>query len=998
MMKRKVDTYQQHLTIAKELGDRAGEKRAYGNLGNAYQSLGDVKQAIKYHNQDLSIAKELGDTAGEGGAYCNLGIAYRNLGDFKQAIKYHNQHLSIAKELGDKAGEGGAYGNLGNAFQSLGDFKQAIKYHNQHLSIAKELGEKAGEGRAYGNLGNAHQCLGDLKQAIKYHNQRLNIAKELGEKAGEGRAYGNLGNAYNSLGNFKQVIKYHNQHLSIAKELGDKAGEGRAYGSLGNAYQSLGDFKQAIKYHNQHLSIAKELGEKAGEGRAYSNLGVAFRSLGDFKQAIKYHNQRLRIANELGEKAGEGGAYGNLGNAYQSLGDFKQAITYHNKHLSIAKELGDKAGEGRAYGNLGNAFRCLGDFKQAIKYHNQRLSIAKELGEKAGEGGAYGNLGVAYQSLGDFKEAIKYHNQHLSIAKELGDKAGEGRAYGNLGVAFRSLGDFEEAIKYHNQRLSIAKELGDKAGEGRAYGNLGVAFDGLGDFKQAIKYHNQDLSIAKELGDKAGEGTSYYSLGYHFETSGSLEEALSYYRSSVKLYNEMSALLQSEDVWKISFRSFRHHAYTALLRTLVKLEKYDEALRVAEQGRAQALMDLMKTQYDTVASTSIEPDVTMTALLSDLSAQTVFIALESNKIQLWVLYKEGNFHFRQKEVAGKDAVTFLQCVRKDVFKENGIAARATCENRTLEKLRKKLPPSKEFDQETAETLPGINNSLRLFHDCIIGPIADLLQGDELIIVPDGPLCLAPYAAFLDDEFKYLSESVRIRILPSLTSLQLIAKSAKDYHRRSGVLLVGDPCVKEVTNELGESILPRLSYAKKEVKMIGDMLGISPLTGKDATKDEVLRRIGSVALVHIAAHGDMEAGEIALSPNPTRLSKIPEEKDFVLKMADVQAVKLRARLVVLSCCHSAQGKVTPEGVVGIARAFLGAGARSVLVALWAIDDEATMEFMKCFYEHLGRGRSASVALNRAMKFLRESEKFGAVKYWAPFVLIGDDVTIEFGENQ
>ena len=784
----------------------------------------------------------------------------------------------------------------------------------------------------------------------------------------------------------------------MPKNWGEKAGEGRAYGNLGNAYQSLGDFKQAIKYHNQHLSIAKELGEKAGEGRAYGNLGNAYQSLGDFKQAIKYHNQRLSIAKELGDKAGEGGAYGNLGNAYQSLGDFKQAIKYHNQRLSIAKELGEKAGEGRAYGNLGNAYQSLGDFKQAIKYHNQRLSIAKELGEKAGEGGAYGNLGNAYQSLGDFKQAIKYHNQRLSIAKELGEKAGEGRAYGNLGNAYRSLGDFKQAIKYHNQRLSIAKELGDKAGEGRAYGNLGNAYQSLGDFKQAIKYHNQHLSIAKELGDKAGEATSYYCLGDHFETSRSLEEALSYYRSSVKLYNDMSALLQSEDVWKISFRNARQHAYTALLRTLVKLEKYDEALCVAEQGRAQALMDLMKTQYDTAASTSIERDLTMTALLSNISTQTVFVALESTKIHLWVLCKEGNFHFRQKEVASKDAVTFLQCVRKDVFKENGIDARATCENRTLERLRKKLPPNKEFDQETAETLPGINNSLRLFHDYIIGPIADLLHGDELIIVPDGPLCLAPYAAFLDDKFKYLSESARIRILPSLTTLQLIAKSAKDYHRRSGVLLVGDPCVQEVTNERGDSILPGLPYARKEVKMIGDMLGIPPLTGKDATKDEVLRRIGSVALVHIAAHGDMEAGEIALAPNPTRSSKIPEEKDFVLKMADVQAVKLHARLVVLSCCHSAQGKVTPEGVVGIARAFLGAGARSVLVALWAIDDEATMEFMKCFYEHMGRGCSASVALNWAMKILRESEKFGAVKYWAPFVLIGDDVTIEFGEHQ
>ena len=119
------------------------------------------------------------------------------------------------------------------------------------------------------------------------------------------------------------------------------------------------------------------------------------------------------------------------------------------------------------------------------------------------------------------------------------------------------------------------------------------------------------------------------------------------------------------------------------------------------------------------------------------------------------------------------------------------------------------------------------------------------------------------------------------------------------------------------------------------------------------------------------------------------------KHHMLKIADVQAVQLRARLVVLSCCHSGQGEIKAEGVVGIARAFLGAGARSVLVSLWAIDDEATMMFMKVFYRHLSKRKSASVSLHRAMKFLRESEKFSAMKYWAPFVLIGDDVTLDLG---
>ena len=147
-------------------------------------------------------------------------------------------------------------------------------------------------------------------------------------------------------------------------------------------------------------------------------------------------------------------------------------------------------------------------------------------------------------------------------------------------------------------------------------------------------------------------------------------------------------------------------------------------------------------------------------------------------------------------------------------------------------------------------------------------------------------------------------------------------------------------------------------------------------------------------MHIAAHGKMETGEIALAPNTTRSSPIPDKEDYLLTMKDVLKAQIRAKLVVLSCCHSARGEVKSEGVVGIARAFLGAGARAVLVSLWAIDDKATMEFMKVFYQHFVHGRSASEALNKAIKSLRESDRFSAVKYWAPFVLIGDDVTLEF----
>ena len=978
-----IDFHKQKLSIAKKAGDRDGEGRAYGNLGTAYHSLGNFKQAIECHTKRLSIAKEVGNRAGEGCAYVNLGNAYYSLCNFKQAIEYHKLHLSIAKEVGDRAGEGGAYGNLGNTYFSLGNFQQAIEYHKLDLSIAKEVGDRDGEGRAYVNLGCAYHRLGNVRQAIAYFKLHLNITKEVGDRAGEGGAYGNLGNAYHSLGNFKQAIEYHKVVLSIAKEMGDRTGEGRAYGGLGNACDSLGNFKQAIEYHKLDLSIAKEVGDRTGEGRAYGNLGNAYDSLGNFKQAIEYHKLSLSVAKDVGDRAGEGLTYGNLGSAYHSLGNFKQAIEYHKLGLSIAKEVGDRAGEGLAYGNLGNAYDSLGDFKQAIEYHNLHLGITKEVGDRDGEGRAYGNLGNAFHSLGNFKQAIEFQKRRLSIAKEVGARAEEGNAYGGLGNAYRSLGNFKQAIEYHKLCRSIAKEVGDRAGEGCAYGNLGNAYHNLGNFKQAIEYHKLDLSVAKEVGDSAGEGSACYSIGRDYESSGSCCEALDYYRWSVKHFDSTRALLQSQDSWKINFRDLYWVAYTALWRILLLNGETDEALCAAEQGRAQALMDILKKQYDidVLPSTAVEPKETISYILNHVSAQTVFVALDENTINFWVLKKGNDVHFQRREIHPGSAALLMETTLKEIGA--GVAVR--CEDRSIGGLTVDPPSNREAVDDEAQPFTYPVDSLRPLNDVLIGPIADLLQGDQLIVVPDGPFCLAPYSA--------LSDSVRIRTVPSLTALKLIAGSSEDYHSKSGALLVGDPDVSEVPISLSQ-----LPCAKKEIEMIGKLLKTTPLTGQNATKGEVLKRITSVALVHIAAHGCEETGEIALAPNPGRASQIPEEEDYILKMSDVQAVRLKARLVVLSCCHSGRGEVKSEGVVGMARAFLCAGARSVLVSLWAIDDDATMQFMGSLYQHLADGRTASVALHQAMKSLRESEQFGAVKYWAPFVLIGDDVTLELGEQK
>ena len=277
---------------------------------------------------------------------------------------------------------------------------------------------------------------------------------------------------------------------------------------------------------------------------------------------------------------------------------------------------------------------------------------------------------------------------------------------------------------------------------------------------------------------------------------------------------------------------------------------------------------------------------------------------------------------------------------------------------------------------------------------IIAPVAEFLKEQEIIIVPDRTLYIVPFAAFKDASGKYLSETFRIRIVPSLTTLKLIQDVPEDYHSRVGTLIVGDPVVGEVLYKGYIEKISPLPCARKEAEMIGRLLGAQPLLGQQATKQAVLQSIHSVSLIHFAAHGDAERGEIALAPLQP-INAIPQEKDYLLTMADISQVQLRAKLVVLSCCHSARGHIRSEGVVGIARAFLGSGARSVLVALWAIPDCATELLMNCFYKHLVRGESASESLHQAMTWMR-SNGYSEVKDWAAFMLIGDNVTFDFGK--
>ena len=470
---------------------------------------------------------------------------------------------------------------------------------------------------------------------------------------------------------------------------------------------------------------------------------------------------------------------------------------------------------------------------------------------------------------------------------------------------------------------------------------------------------------------------------------------------SIKKCEEIHDFLRGKDQFKISF--FEEHAspYHLFCWLFIMASSYYEALYIAELGRSRALADILSDKYSVKKEISFNPQSWIgieNIMDTNASSSCLYVSCFADHMCFWILKPNKTIVFRRTRLKGSADKVFGNTKSggsRDLRQEQ-------CEDRSLFSSYERSPPSckpsqdesssdlcliEKEDDEARDTGPPY---LADGYNMIVTPVADLLQEPEIVIIPDRLFYPIPFAALADDNGEYLSDTFRIRIVPSLTTLKLIQDSPADYHSKSGALIVGEPDVKDVYCRGEICQLIALPWARKEAEMIGRLLGVKPLLGEDATKQAVLERMHSVSLIHFAAHGDAERGEIALSPSGSR--GIPTEEEYLLTMAEISQVRLTAKLVVLSCCHSASGQIRAEGVVGIARAFLASVARAVLAALWAIEDEATMQFMNHFYEHLIHGESASESLHRAMKWMRENN-FSDVRLWAPFMLIGDDVTFK-----
>ena len=950
-----------------------------------------VALALNLWDYALKYFIKNNNEAGGSDCYSNLGLAYNSLGGFRKAIEYLEKSLEIKKRIEDKAGESICYTNLGIAYRNLGYFRKAIEYFEKSLEIKKKLGDEAGESKCYGNLGNAYINLGDFRKAFEYLEKALEIAKKIGDKAGESKCYTLLGEVYRNLGDFRKAIEYHEKSLEIAKEIGIKAVESACYTNLGLANEYLGDFRKAIEYLEKSLEIKKKIGDKAGESKCYGNLGNAYINLGDFSKAIEYHEKSLKIAKEIGDKVVESACYADLGNAYRNLGDLRKAFEYLEKALEIAKKTGDKVRESYCYTNLGNDYNSLGDFRKAIEYLEKALEIAKKIGDKVGELACYINLNNAYIGLGDFRKAIEYNEKSLEIAKKIGDKAGESKCYTNLGIAYSSLGDFSKAIEYHEKSLKIAKEIGDKVVESACYGNLGNDHYSLGDFRKAIEYHEKSLEIAKETGEIDSKRITNLNLcRIYYENKPEL--AYNYCKHSIELNELMGGKLVEEE-YKIGLYARASDAYQYMVPLCLKLNREKEAFEYTERSKSRAFLDLL-------AATKIRPFVELTRELKSLldaeenylfklrEIQTRHLRKTSSSLGLgdvdrildelneiydniekldpeYVFIRKGKSISLSKiqEILSqkRNAVLVEYFITKDmmfifVVTPQGLHIKTT--RLSEEKLSRY---GENYWREVVQYHGTIGDTWLDLSSYLIESISEYLSKSDLIyFVPYGLLHNIPLHAL------------------ELNGEPLIKKHAVAY-------LPSASLIKFCKNKGSGALKSCASFGivfKEEAENIAELFNTKAYL--DVSKNKVLENIDK-DILHFSCHGYFD------DIDPLS-SGVVLHNNEVLHAKEIFNLRLNSELVTLSACQTGLNERKPgDELIGLTRAFLYAGAPSVIVSLWSVDARSTQELMLEFYKLLKNGKDKddkATALQEAQKRIMEKKEYSHPYYWAPFVLIGD----------
>ena len=714
-----------------------------------------------------------------------------------------------------------------------------------------------------------------------------------------------------------------------------------------------------------------------------------------YDAAIAAFQQARALYDTVGDRAEVGLTLSNLGTTYRNLGQYREALEHYREALALRLAIGDRAGEANTRLNLGALHHDLGQYREALDATEQALAIHQAVGNRRAEATALNNIGLAYDQLGGYQDAAMAYEAALAIQQDLGDRVAIGTTLNNLGGVSDALGDLPTAQQHYIAALTAHRLADDRAGEALAIGNLGTIDARRGQPRKALASYDIALEIHRETNDRANEARTLAKMGAAWRDLGELAQAEAALGQSLTVLESLERDLGRNDRDRVAFFDAfetQSTAYSTLTATAIEGGRLEVALEVTDRARARSLTDWLHAPGITAPRSPLTI-AAMKQLARDQQAAIVVYALLENRVVTWVIAPDGRLNVRTTDPS-----------TVGITLDRAIAGTRSAASSVLNDLlfgRTDSPFSSPWVQTVrsgigdhsdgrsgGDPVPAIATTgadgLRQGYRLLIKPIEDLLpQGDRAraIIVPHRELGLLPFGALLDDTDTFLAERLAISVTPSLQVLDTVSRSTT---RGQGILAIGDPAPMPQQN--GTTLDP-LAGAATEASTIAGFFNTTALLGSRATETAVKQRLTSSNILHFATHGIFQLRDrdgldtwLALAPDPAN------HQDGKLTLTEIAERPLNAQLAVLSACDTGNGRVTSEGIIGLARAFLRAGTPTVVASLWKVPDRQTALLMEAFYRSLLAGNSPAVALQSAQLKVRAS--YPNPYYWAAFVLIGD----------
>jgi CHAT domain-containing protein len=957
-------------------------------------------KAVDQFQQSVGFWRLANDPSNEARSLYWMANALNYTSQYQRAAEVAEQGIPIAQAAGNKHWHAYLLDELGGSYNNRGDRKKALDIFQQALALRSDA-EPVGLANTLNNLAMAYSWTGDTIKALEYMERVVAINHRMREPMKESTILGNMCVLRRTLGHLKKALELCNAALAIKRDIDDPTGLGTVTDALGSVYGSFGDYQKALDFYQEARAIRKKLGDAESEAMTMSNIGWAYGQLGEYEKALEIYSEALEQVRKSQNKYAKAQLLGNIGVNWSKLGDYRKALDFNLQSLSFRSEIDDPSGKGVTLNNIANCYEHLGDKQKALETYVEAVRLLRATKYSRQLTFALKDLGVFYRNEGQLDKALENLNEARTISASTGDQANEAIALSELARLAFAGGNLGEAFKLIEQAIAATESLRVNLKSQQ----LRTSF--LASVRQYYEFETEVLMRLDQ--QRPNEGFAAAALKISEKSRArSLLELLREARAELRQGVDPS-LLERESALRQSI------ADKAEQQTRMLGGKPSEEQKLASSKELEALT----TEYDQVETRIRQTSPRYAALVQPaplnveaiqkqlLDENTLLLeyALGEQKSYVWAVTPDSvkAFELPGRATIEPEARRFYQ-----LLTEQGTSV----PNETLAQRKERLDHAQSDFPQVAANLSRM----------LLQPLAAELKQKRLVIVADGVLQYLPFSALTsNDGGRPLIVDHEMVTLPSASVLAVLREEFEKRKPASKLVAVfadpvfsandprlaqatktGEPAnhssaidVQRSATESGLGGLMRLRFSRQEAEEIarlaGDKRNLKALDFSASRSVVTKENLSDYRIVHFATHGLINNQNPDLSG--VVLSLVDEQgrpQNGFLRLYDIYNLKLNADLVVLSACQTALGKeIKGEGLVGLTRGFMYAGAPRVVASLWRIDDRATADIMKRFYEAMLKdGMRPAAALRAAQISMSQDKRWHSPHYWAAFTLQGE----------